>query len=307
MKKEIRNISLINSCAAMFCVIISMVASIFLNLTNTVSLYLENIWFNFFITSIVGSFIAVFLPFFISDKIIINKYIPDNKIKYNKKNGIMHSIEWIFFGLFLIMATNIVNSIFSQFLTSEGFTDPNASLFKANNVIDYILIFLSVCVVAPVLEELTFRYYLLKELKKYGNTFAILMSAFFFGIIHGNFYQMFFGFAVGIILAFIFLKTENIFIPIIIHMINNSFALFSFFSDGNFKKSLILSIMISEFFVIIIGGFISFLAIKKQENLSLKTLIKKLKNQNKKIYFYYLVPYTLIPLITYGVISEIKK
>lgn len=77
------------------------------------------------------------------------------------------------------------------------------------------------CIIAPVFEEFIYRGAVLRSLEKYGRKFAILVSAILFGLMHGNFYQIFMAAGIGIILGY--LATEySIKITIILHIFNNT-------------------------------------------------------------------------------------
>jgi len=76
------------------------------------------------------------------------------------------------------------------------------------------------CIMAPIFEEFIYRGAVLRSLEKYGRKFAILVSAILFGLMHGNFYQIFMAAGVGIILGY--LATEySIKLTILLHMCNN--------------------------------------------------------------------------------------
>lgn len=77
------------------------------------------------------------------------------------------------------------------------------------------------CIVGPIIEECIYRGAVLRSLEKYGRGFSILASAILFGLMHGNFYQIFMATIVGIILGY--LATEySIKLTIILHILNNT-------------------------------------------------------------------------------------
>lgn len=79
------------------------------------------------------------------------------------------------------------------------------------------------CIIAPIFEEFIYRGAVLRSLEKYGRWFAILISAILFGLMHGNFYQIFMATGIGIALGY--LATEySIKLTILLHMINNTFV-----------------------------------------------------------------------------------
>ena len=93
-------------------------------------------------------------------------------------------------------------------------------------------------VIGPVLEELIFRegvegYMLRNGVRPWV---AIVSSALMFGIVHLNPAQVPFAFAVGIILGFIYCRTGNIVITSILHIANNSAAVWQMQTLGEKAK-----------------------------------------------------------------------
>lgn len=90
---------------------------------------------------------------------------------------------------------------------------------------------LTVALIAPVLEEVIFRGVVLKDLLgRYSPLKAIAVSSFLFGLVHLNPWQFVSAFGMGIIGGWIFWKTNNLILPIIVHISNNLlFALFGMY------------------------------------------------------------------------------
>ena len=79
-------------------------------------------------------------------------------------------------------------------------------------------------IISPISEELIFRGVFLNRLKLIvPTTFAVLISSLLFASLHG-FGSIFSAFVFGICVAILYLKTENIFVPILAHFLNNLFA-----------------------------------------------------------------------------------
>jgi membrane protease YdiL (CAAX protease family) len=76
-------------------------------------------------------------------------------------------------------------------------------------------------VLAPIIEELLCRKWIIDRLMPYSEWAAALTSALFFGLIHGNFYQFFYAFLVGFLFAVVYIKTGNILHTILMHAIVN--------------------------------------------------------------------------------------
>lgn len=78
-----------------------------------------------------------------------------------------------------------------------------------------------VCLIAPVCEELLFRFALLKPMRKCGDWFAVITSAVLFSVFHGNFDQAPYALAVGVILGIVAVRSGSVIPSIILHSVNN--------------------------------------------------------------------------------------
>lgn len=82
-------------------------------------------------------------------------------------------------------------------------------------------IFVTMVIMAPVFEEILFRKVLVDRIRLYGDKAAILVSSVVFGLSHGNFYQFFYAFGIGLVFAYIYIQTGKLRYTIIFHMIIN--------------------------------------------------------------------------------------
>ena len=87
--------------------------------------------------------------------------------------------------------------------------------------INVLLAVLFMVICAPLIEEYVFRKLVVDRTIKYGQGVAVLLSGLMFGLFHGNLNQFIYAFAIGCFLAFLYVKTGNLKITIIIHMIFN--------------------------------------------------------------------------------------
>ncbi len=85
---------------------------------------------------------------------------------------------------------------------------------------DSFSMFLYAGIAAPIVEEFLCRGLLLRMLAPHGKKFAILATAFLFGIFHGNLIQVPFAFLAGILLGYIAME-YSILWSILFHMFNN--------------------------------------------------------------------------------------
>ena len=78
---------------------------------------------------------------------------------------------------------------------------------------------------APVMEEVLFRGILLESVRsKHSAGRAIVVSALMFGVIHFIPQQVVNAFAIGLILGYIYVRTESLWPVIVIHALNNAMA-----------------------------------------------------------------------------------
>ena len=79
----------------------------------------------------------------------------------------------------------------------------------------------------PIAEEFVFRKLLADKLRPYGDKLFIFVSAFCFAIVHGvalGIPQVVYTFILGLVWAYVLVKTGNILYPIILHALSNLLA-----------------------------------------------------------------------------------
>ena len=93
-----------------------------------------------------------------------------------------------------------------------------------NNSLVAVGSFIATVFISPVSEELIFRGVLLNRLKTIVPTlFSILISSLLFASLH-TYGSIIAAFIFGICMAILYLKTDNILVPIFAHFLNNLFA-----------------------------------------------------------------------------------
>lgn len=121
--------------------------------------------------------------------------------------------------MFAIMAAMGKISDFSIEKTSSISIAP-----KGNPLWLDVLIYIYICLLGPILEELIFRGVLLEGLKKYGNLFGIIMSSVLFGLMHQNITQCLPAAAIGIVWAYIAVKSGSLIPSVCLHILNNTMS-----------------------------------------------------------------------------------
>lgn len=133
-------------------------------------------------------------------------------------------IPIIFMGLGGAMVANSATDIFLNNIGLFGIENTVNFTEDAYTLPDVILSIIATAVVPALIEEFTFRGILMGGLRKFGDAFAILVSAVVFGAFHGNMTQAVFAFILGLVFAFIDCKTNSLIPSIIIHFANNLYA-----------------------------------------------------------------------------------
>jgi len=138
----------------------------------------------------------------------------------NKKvNG--NLVGWGLLLAFVSLLTfgNITN-VFISFLEYFGFSSEGGNIV-INNFWQYLGMVFSSCAVAGFAEELLFRGVIESGFKKWGIKVAVGFSALIFMIMHGSALQTVHQLIVGILVGYVFYKTNNLWIGVIIHFFNN--------------------------------------------------------------------------------------
>ena len=129
----------------------------------------------------------------------------------------------IFIGINFL--TTVVFSVLDALLSLVGYQfHVLEQVTPSEQVSMNIIIAITTMMIAPIVEEIYFRGVLLNGLKRHGVMFALIVSSFIFGFSHGSIPQGMAIFLASFVLGYLFIRTNNIVPGIIVHMINNLFA-----------------------------------------------------------------------------------
>ena len=183
----------------------------------------------FQILIVIGLFIIVpFLWYFIVNKFTLREIVYQLKLRVQ---GIDIAFLW---GIVTAIVALVVIVAIGALFMSLGF-----DLKDASNIPDLELYFslpsiLFLIAFQPVAEEIFFRGFLLEKIDSLtGKKTAIITTAILFGIAHlssGNIYPAFMTGVIGILLAFLVIKTKNLYSAITAHILFNlaSFSMYIF-------------------------------------------------------------------------------
>lgn len=114
-----------------------------------------------------------------------------------------------------------------------------------------------ICILAPLLEEIIFRGIILKALlnKGWKPVYAILLSSFLFGLIHGNPWQFIGAMIAGSALGWIYYQTKSLITPILGHALNNISVLLLYYTTQ--KESFAEAFGIPVYVLALIGAVLA--------------------------------------------------
>lgn len=190
-------------------------------------LFDENIETNFegfepttyYLLTIFITFVSLGLPLIILLKFSQEK--PRDLIKF-KVNDL--TLPLIGLGLGGCVIANLVANSISSIMEQFGYPMSGGEVYYNGEILIAILMVIANCLFPAVFEELLFRGFILGNLKKYGEFPALLISSFTFALMHGTFLQLPFALMSGLVLGFIYLKSNSIVPSMIVHFFNNSLS-----------------------------------------------------------------------------------
>lgn len=227
------------------------------NSLDTVSLFFLEIFISVFSAFIPGLFYFLFSGRSMSETI---------KTSYVRQKELW---ALVFVGMAVAMVSNTASDMVQTNFSFFGLQNSVSMSEDVSNPLEIVLYIISTALVPAFAEEFAFRGIFMGILRKYGDAFAIITSAIIFGAMHGNIAQIPFAFILGLVFAYVDCKTNSILPSIIIHFINNFYAVMldilqstGVFSDRIFM--MIYFILIASFCIL---GLLSFFyLVKKDKN-----------------------------------------
>jgi membrane protease YdiL (CAAX protease family) len=120
----------------------------------------------------------------------------------------------------------------------------------------WLLMYIFVGITGPVIEEVIFRHYLLKPLRRFGDLQAIIFTAVLFGIFHGNYTQLIYTMLAGLILGIAAVRGNSVYPAIGVHIMNNCFstAYSHFFEMSRYGKIPLTPQAVNMIYMLVIYG-----------------------------------------------------
>ena len=183
---------------------------IYINSVDYLVIYLLDITdnlpiYNYTVNTIIYSPLLIIL-------LIVNKY------KFNHLgNNNKISFKLLIISVIAIVAFRIIEDPFfrlNNILLKEEINIPVSYSFNLKQLVGY---FLGIVILAPIVEELFFRKYMIDKLVKKNYVIATILPSLFFAGMHIKFPNIFLSFVMGLILSLMYLKYRDVRYTIIFH------------------------------------------------------------------------------------------
>ena len=202
--------------AAVLGVVVNLAQMIIITIFNVVNPAFEsNGWFRYLLIAV--SFYLIGFPICC----LILKSIPDGP-KREEENLTFGGFSKFFLISYFIMV--LLNLFTMGFLWIVGNFKGSDVVNPLENVISNSSVLATIIfagILSPIIEEVLFRGVMLNKLRTYGDKIAIITTALLFGLFHENFSQFFYAVGLGMIFAYVTLKTGTIKYSIGLHIMIN--------------------------------------------------------------------------------------
>ena len=197
-------------------VVVNLVQMIIITIFNVVNPAFEsNGWFRYLLIAV--SFYLIGFPICC----LILKSIPDGPKREEENLTFGGFIKFFLISYFIMVLLNLFTTGFLWIVGNFKEADvvnPLESVLS-NSSIWATIIFAGI--LSPIIEEVLFRGVMLNKLRTYGDKIAIITTALLFGLFHENFSQFFYAVGLGMIFAYVTLKTGTIKYSIGLHIMIN--------------------------------------------------------------------------------------
>lgn len=125
------------------------------------------------------------------------------------------SLSFLYDVVFIISSAILLNVIFAFVSLEDVAYEEVAKTIYNMGFVERVAF---VALFAPITEEIVFRLMILNKIRyEYGSKVSIVLSAFLFGLIHMNLTQFIYAFIIGMMIANIYCKYDNILCAILTH------------------------------------------------------------------------------------------
>lgn len=212
-------------------------------------------------------------------------------------------LPFFLIGMGVCSFSNIGTAIAGGIFESFGFEYSAPDMEMPKGITGVLLSIVATAVVPALVEEFACRGIIHGLLERFGEGFAILTTSIIFGLMHGNFNQIFFAFTVGLVLGYVRVKTGSIWICVLIHFANNLISVVMSYLE-EIVPSMVLSMsyliyIVTALFLFIVG--INMLKKWNGDFYKFKNPESICTTKNKYLWFF-----TSVPAIIFSIICLVE-
>lgn len=260
-KKKIKALGNAAGLSTLGYLLISFTSSVALRfITGFKTLYAENTSFGIAVNGLFYSAV-LFIPFLFG-YFYLRKKGRVKELPYGTPNNFSAALLLVFIGVFVCLLSSIGTSLFDSAVEKLfGIILKAPETEKAlNSPLSIIMQYISIAALPALIEEFCIRGVVMQSLRKYGDGFAIGISAVVFAVLHANAVQIPFALVGGLIIGYAVIVTDSIWTGVIIHFINNAISVSAAVISENVSVSLapfltgaiLLAVMLSGFAALMI-------------------------------------------------------
>ena len=182
-------------------------------------LYTDELAYTWFVLAM--SPLSTALPFFVY--MLVGKKDWSRYLRF-EKTGFFTGLLLVFASLGLCLLADYPAYAIEVLLESLGASSASAAAPQISSMEGFWLELAGVAVLVPVLEEFAFRGALLSGLRRYGTGFAVAASGLLFGMAHMTPSSVVFASLAGLVMGFLYAKTNNLWLTVAVHALNNALS-----------------------------------------------------------------------------------
>ena len=197
---------------------------------------------------------------------------------YNTKASIYLVVAFLPLTLLSTFLINFISLMVQSFMGvdfTSGMEDMSVTSVK-----DFLFMTLFVAIIPAILEEIAIRGVLLQPLRRFGDGFAIVVSAVIFSLLHGNMVQIPYTVIAGIYFGYVMVATGSLWPSIILHFLNNFYSVMITAFDSNFSMEIANVSTLGTMGLMTVAGIFAF---NKYRSMNYKVSLAKGVNSLKKI------------------------
>lgn len=165
--------------------------------------------------TLLGSFLPMYLLGIPAGLVVLSTVpgeVPENNKLSAKHFWMALPITYVF-----VYAGSLTGNFLSTLLSGGTAENPVVEMTSYANILSVVV----PVIAAPLIEEYVFRKQIIDRTAKFGEKTAVFFSALLFGLFHGNFFQFFYAFGIGLVLGYIYVRTGRLRYTIALHAIIN--------------------------------------------------------------------------------------